>query len=86
MKKKLMSQSVPEVDKIIKNLKIIRYFLVGIITCISFILISIITIDSVDGLSSDLGFLMIPISFIPTIMIICTLVIVDTIKQNSENW
>ncbi|MBP2028638.1 hypothetical protein J2Z35_002468 [Acetoanaerobium pronyense] len=85
MKKKLMSQSVPEVDKIIKNLKIIRYFLVGIITCISFILISIITIDSVDGLSSDLGFLMIPISFIPTIMIICTLVIVDTIKQNSEN-
>jgi len=85
MKKKLMSQNVPEVDKIIKNLKIIRYFLVGIITCISFILISIITIDSVDGLSSDLGFLMIPISFIPTIMIICTLVIVDTIKQNSEN-
>lgn len=85
MKKKLMSQSVPEVDKIIKNLKIIRYFLVGIITCISFILISIITIDSVDGLLSDLGFLMIPISFIPTIMIICTLVIVDTIKQNSEN-
>lgn len=85
MKKKLLSQNVPEIDKIIKNLKIIRYFLVGIITCISFILISLITIDSVDGLSNDLGFLMIPISFIPTIMIICTLVIVDTIKQNSGN-